>query len=492
MKVKTLIPNWIAATTSSSAPAKAAAKVSQATAKTTPSEPDVAFPAVLKGSQKQRVPPPVPPRGSPKTKRGGAHSQASSHDTKGDYQNLFFTVNDLPEPYRTNDDDFYFYGHDLKYSDSVACRTPPSISAHTYQMPKLEASNSFLGYVQEGDVLKEIPPPKGLVAQSNMMANFNINDAIREHLDAGEYDGDSFTDSSSDEFIVVHEIKEDNKVVVNTTTISLLKPTRQDTFQTEDSQSLDTLDSPKMKLNVPKPAPKPKSTPKTQGLMSRINTLKRNLSKKENNDESEKPSERNNTRGGLISGLTKKFIFNQAKKDRNTKTTPKIEIKPYTEEHCVEEAKKEQEVCMMKARSNIDLFQRQIYKTQSETEINSVISSRESLSVKRNVENRQFVTERKKMFENSPQSQAPNNRIPKRPAPSRKGRAPPPPPPRIKPQPQSLVSERISKFTVTRVPEPNPPIRTPRAGIKENRASFKRKLDNRKIYVMQKEFEEIL
>ncbi|XP_052743109.1 phosphatidylinositol 4-phosphate 5-kinase type-1 alpha isoform X10 [Bicyclus anynana] len=56
-----------------------AAKIAPAVPKMAVSEPDVAFPAVLKGSQKQRVPPPVPPRGSPKTKRGGGTgvSQAS-------------------------------------------------------------------------------------------------------------------------------------------------------------------------------------------------------------------------------------------------------------------------------------------------------------------------------------------------------------------------------------------------------------------------------
>ncbi|XP_022817180.1 phosphatidylinositol 4-phosphate 5-kinase type-1 alpha isoform X8 [Spodoptera litura] len=66
-------------------PVSTAAKLTMSSAKTTTaaSEPDIAFPAVLKGSQKQRVPPPVPPRGSPKAKRGGAASQASSIDTKG-------------------------------------------------------------------------------------------------------------------------------------------------------------------------------------------------------------------------------------------------------------------------------------------------------------------------------------------------------------------------------------------------------------------------
>ncbi|XP_053621701.1 phosphatidylinositol 4-phosphate 5-kinase type-1 alpha-like isoform X10 [Plodia interpunctella] len=68
--------------TSLTSPVATAAKISVATSKTATSEPDVAFPAVLKGSQKQRVPPPVPPRGSPKAKRGGANSQSSSIDTK--------------------------------------------------------------------------------------------------------------------------------------------------------------------------------------------------------------------------------------------------------------------------------------------------------------------------------------------------------------------------------------------------------------------------
>ncbi|XP_045538567.1 phosphatidylinositol 4-phosphate 5-kinase type-1 alpha isoform X12 [Papilio machaon] len=66
--------------TSVTSPVSTAAKVTQISTKTT-LEPDVAFPAVLKGSQKQRVPPPVPPRGSPKAKRGGGHSQ-SGHEHK--------------------------------------------------------------------------------------------------------------------------------------------------------------------------------------------------------------------------------------------------------------------------------------------------------------------------------------------------------------------------------------------------------------------------
>ncbi|XP_052743105.1 phosphatidylinositol 4-phosphate 5-kinase type-1 alpha isoform X6 [Bicyclus anynana] len=65
--------------TSVTSPVSTAAKIAPAVPKMAVSEPDVAFPAVLKGSQKQRVPPPVPPRGSPKTKRGGGTgvSQAS-------------------------------------------------------------------------------------------------------------------------------------------------------------------------------------------------------------------------------------------------------------------------------------------------------------------------------------------------------------------------------------------------------------------------------
>ncbi|XP_077284756.1 uncharacterized protein LOC143910241 [Arctopsyche grandis] len=41
------------------------------------------YPAVLKGAQKQKVPPPVPPRGSPKIKKSGGSSQHSPN--KGEY-----------------------------------------------------------------------------------------------------------------------------------------------------------------------------------------------------------------------------------------------------------------------------------------------------------------------------------------------------------------------------------------------------------------------
>ncbi|XP_062528728.1 phosphatidylinositol 4-phosphate 5-kinase type-1 alpha isoform X8 [Bombyx mori] len=68
--------------TSATSPVSTAAKATDSSIKMTSAanESEIAFPAVLKGSQKQRVPPPVPPRGSPKAKRG-----ASSHlslDTK--------------------------------------------------------------------------------------------------------------------------------------------------------------------------------------------------------------------------------------------------------------------------------------------------------------------------------------------------------------------------------------------------------------------------
>lgn len=133
----------------------------QSAAKTTTavSEPDVAFPAVLKGSQKQRVPPPVPPRGSPKAKRGGGNSQ-SSIDAKGDYH-LSISVNDIPPqtPITSSDDDFVFYGHDFKYSVPSACHIPPSISDHSVRVTKLVSSNSFLDYAEEGDSITERSHP---------------------------------------------------------------------------------------------------------------------------------------------------------------------------------------------------------------------------------------------------------------------------------------------------------------------------------------------
>ncbi|XP_069363990.1 phosphatidylinositol 4-phosphate 5-kinase type-1 alpha isoform X12 [Maniola hyperantus] len=77
--------------TSVTSPVSTAAKLAPALPKTATSEPDVAFPAVLKGSQKQRVPPPVPPRGSPKTKRGGGVSQVSLETKAGPPQSCCST-----------------------------------------------------------------------------------------------------------------------------------------------------------------------------------------------------------------------------------------------------------------------------------------------------------------------------------------------------------------------------------------------------------------
>nr|XP_034838440.1 uncharacterized protein LOC117994613 isoform X3 [Maniola hyperantus] len=475
--------------TSVTSPVSTAAKLAPALPKTATSEPDVAFPAVLKGSQKQRVPPPVPPRGSPKTKRGGGVSQVSL-ETKGDYPSLHISVNEIPPqtPLTSSDDDFGYYGHDMKFR-KPACRPAPSISDHSLKVTKLAASNSFLGYADEGDsITQRNNTGKDLIAQSTMMAKFNIDNAVREHLDSGDYDDASFTDSSEDEVIIVHEMLEGNKVVIDTLDpkskhlLSTLTPVE----SVSETHSY-TNESPKTSLGQ-----KMKSS-----LMSRINTLKkiptvnRDLNLEAESDENPKRNQiGEKSKGGLMYGLSKKFNFNQSKKDKNredarTKSKPKIEIKTYTEEHSRDNANKDEVVCHKKAKTKIDMFQKHILKIQAEDSA-SVASSRDSILS--TVESRDLFKETKKVFEPEPPKPAPT--VNKRPNYNKKRRAPEPVPLKTKP---GNVHDKIRKFSVTIVPEPNPPKFEPKK-IERPKPSGVMKLHDNNIlyYDMRKEFEEIV
>ncbi|XP_045782371.1 phosphatidylinositol 4-phosphate 5-kinase type-1 gamma isoform X10 [Maniola jurtina] len=475
------------ATTSSGVAVKAAAKLAPALPKVATSEPDVAFPAVLKGSQKQRVPPPVPPRGSPKTKRGGGSSQVSL-ETKGDYQNLHVSVNEIPAqiPFTNSDDNFGYYGHDMQFR-KPACRPAPSISDHSLKVTKLAASNSFLGYDERESITQRNNSGRDLIAQSTMMAKFNIDNAVREHLDSGDYDDASFTDSSEDEVIIVHEMLEDNKVVIDTLDpkskhlLSTLTPVE----SVSETHSY-TNESPKTSLGQ-----KMKSS-----LMSRINTLKkiptvnRDMNLETEADDNQKRNQIDKTKGGLMYGLSKKFNFNQSKKDKNredarTKSKPKIEIKTYTEEHSRDNANKDEVVCHKKAKTKIDMFQKHILKIQADDSA-SVTSSRDSILS--TAESRDLFKETKKVFEQEPPKPAPT--VNKRPNYNKKRRAPDPVPLKTKP---GNVHDKIRKFSVTIVPETNPPKLEPRK-IERPKPSGVIKLHDNNIlyYDMRKEFEEVV
>lgn len=475
--------------TSVTSPISTAAKVSQAPPIATVSEPEIAFPAVLKGSQKQRVPPPVPPRGSPKTKRGGGNSLASSLETKGDYHSLHISVNDIPPqtPITSSDDDFGFYGHGMKCREPVACRVPPSISDHSIKVTQLVASNSFLNYAEEADSITErTNPGRDLISQSTMMAKFNIDKAVREHLDTGNYDDDSFTDSS-EEVIVVHEIGENNKVQVDTLTKAKVQQLLEDISPSKNKSSLYPSDSedsasppPQPKLTVPKSKP--------SGIIARINTLKKmpTAQKDLQRDDSEKLSAKSNSKGGIMSGITKKFNFNQSRKDKNrglqrTKSKPRIEIKTYTEEHSKEN--RDEMVCHRMAKTKIDLFQKQILKSESET--CSVSSSRDSILS--TVEKRDMVRETKKKFEPPQPKKGPR----KRPNYGKKYRAPDPV--GLKPY-TGNVHDKIRKFNVTIVPEPNLPRTnlTPKINYETKPTEVFKTYDNKIMFKMRKEFEEVL
>ncbi|XP_064075478.1 uncharacterized protein LOC113391931 isoform X1 [Vanessa tameamea] len=464
--------------TSVTSPVSTAAKVSLAAAKTTLTEPDVAFPAVLKGSQKQRVPPPVPPRGSPKTKRGGANSQTSSLDTKGEYQTLRISVNDIPRqtPITSSDDDFGFYGHDLRFREPVACRIPP-VSDHSFHLTK-ESSNSFSGYPEEGDRLSH--SGKDLIAQSTMMSRFNIDKAVREHLDTGNYDDDSFTESS-DEVIVIQELNDD--FIIETTS--------------NDSPNYKSEVPPKNKKSFKSTFKNSSPVESTNGLksksslISRINTLKKSLTVQKDLQfaDSDRMPERNNEKGGFISGITK-FNFNQSIKDKyrgltRTKFKPKIEIKTYSEEH--HNVNKDEVICHKKAKTKIDLFQKHILKVQTEPDSCSVSSSRDSVLTTERVD----IKQTKKIFE-QPQKIESSTTVPKKPNYHKKKRAPDP---IALKQNTGNVHDKIRKFSVSIVPEPPkvpPPITPRKKEVEKKKDCFIQKFDTKIIYEMTKEFEEIL
>ncbi|XP_073964878.1 phosphatidylinositol 4-phosphate 5-kinase 59B isoform X3 [Choristoneura fumiferana] len=470
--------------------------IQQSAAKTTTavSEPDVAFPAVLKGSQKQRVPPPVPPRGSPKAKRGGGNSQ-SSIDAKGDYH-LSISVNDIPPqtPITSSDDDFVFYGHDFKYSVPSACHIPPSISDHSVRVTKLVSSNSFLDYAEEGDSITERSHPgKDLIAQTTMMANFNVDKTVREHLDSGEYDDTSFTESSSEDQIVVHQKMDEEsynskarqskspsqfiKGVVNQIGDKLTK--RSPTRETTEKASVHNV----------------KSSELIVAARSLKKTLRsdRELQKENIKDESEVKTDKNGGKTGIMSGLTKRLNFNQSKRDKNRqdekKLKPKVEIKTYSEEHS-RGMTKDEVVCHKKAKTKIDMFQKHILKVQTDSEnssrrssISSSQDSKRSRNVLNIVKTDLKVKETKKIFEpieyshDSSSSMDRTNYVLNNTAVNAV----------VSKSYAGNVHDKIKKFSQVSASD-KPPVRAPR----KKKGSFKKRSEKRKIYRMKKEIEEVL
>lgn len=397
--------------TSVTSPVSTAAKVATSSAKSmASSDPEVAFPAVLKGSHKQRVPPPVPPRGSPKAKRGSGNSQSSSLDTKGDYPNLSISVNDIPPPtpITSSDDDFCFYGHDFKFHEPAACRIAPFVSDQSVRITKLVASNSFLDYAEEGDsITQRSHPGRDLIAQSTMMAKFNIDRLVREHLDSGDYDDTSLTESSSEEKIVIevfddaHETKgrqskSPSQFIKGVVTQIGDKITRKNPADPNTSSE---------KVSV--------HNVKSSDLILAAKTLKKIYKDNERPDDLkdvEKDVERNGSKPGIISGLTKKLNFNQSKKDKTRisevkKIKPKVEIRTYIEGRSKGGMTKDEVICHKKAKTKIDMFQKHIWKVQTDSENSSrrssISSSQDSKKSDKTfkVEKQIAVKETKKIFE---------------------------------------------------------------------------------------------
>lgn len=476
--------------TSVTSPVSTAAKVTMSSAKpTAASEPDIAFPAVLKGSQKQRVPPPVPPRGSPKAKRGGASSQSSSIDTKGDYPTLNISVSDIPPqtPITSSDDDFCFYGHDFKFKEPTACRIPPSVSNSSVKITKLVASNSFLDFVDEGDSITERSHPgKDLIAQTSMMSKFNIDQVFREHLDSGDYDDTSLTESSSEERIVIHEVHETNEEIRARQAKSPSQFVKEVVTQIGDKltkKSPTKFDSSKDKVSV--------HNVKSSDLISAAKSLKK-VTQTDKTKEEQTPKQdaevkvdNNGSKPGIISGISKKLNLNQSKRDKNRtqekKPKPRVEIRSYTQGMTKDEV-----ICHKKAKPKIDMFQKHIFNVQTDSDSSrrsSISSSQDSKQSEKHSDTQKLVKETKKMFEPIEYTHGNLTSIDKK----HFSLATTTLKPIVSKSISGNVHEKIKQFSET--PLTKTPNKIPR---QKKKGSFKRKSDKKKIFKMKKDIEEIL
>lgn len=481
--------------TSVTSPVSTAAKVTTSSMKTTMaiSEPDVAFPAVLKGS-KQRVPPPVPPRGSPKTKRGGGNSQSSNLDNKGDYA-LNISVNDIPPqtPITSSDDDFCFYGHDFKFKEPAACHIAPSVSEHSVKLTKLVASNSFLDFAEDGDSITERSHPgKDLIAQTNMMAKFNINKVVLEHLDSEDYDDSTLTESSSEERIVI-EVNEvvDVEGIRERLTISPSQFIKGVVTQigekiTNKKSNLEVLGERASVHNV-----------KSSDLIFAARTLKKTGKSEfiKETAETKTTENKNGTKPGIISGITKKLNFNQSKRDRNRtqdikreKSKPKVEIRTYIEGKSKGGMTKDEVVCHKKAKTKIDMFQKHILKVQSDSDssrrssLSSSQDSKKSVPIERK---QRVVKETKKIFEPIEYTHGTISSIDRKHY-CLKTTA-------VNPVVSTTISgnvhDKIKKFSEGTDSDTKEPVKVPR---QKKRGSFKKRSEKRKIFKMRKDIEEVL
>lgn len=457
------------------------------------SEPEIAFPAVLKGS-KQRVPPPVPPRGSPKAKRGGANSQ-SSLDTKGDF--LTISTSEIPPqtPFTSSDDDFSSYRHDFHVNLPAACARTASESS--VKITQLQA-NSFLNFVEEADSITERSHAgKDLIAQTTMMARFNVDATVREHLDTGDYEDNSFTDSSSEEHIVVHELHDD---------VSMEVKGRQSKSPSQFLKGVVTSIGDKLTRKTPTEIETPSEKAsvhnvKSSDLVIAAKSLKK-TPKGVSPTASPKDIDKSNGKSGLMSGLTKRLNFNQTKHEKNRKEPekpkPKVEIKTYKEEHA-RGMTKDEVVCHRKAKTKIDMFQKHIWKVQSDSENSSRRSSLSSsqelkpsltkTTQRTKVERRSsdVVKETKKIFEPIEYTHGSTTSIDKKLNLTLTATT-------LSPISRSLsgnVHDKIKQFSQGAPSKLKPPVRTPRQKKEIKRSSFKKKSD-KKIYKMRKDIEEIL
>lgn len=455
--------------TSATSPVSTAAKATDSSIKMTSAanESEIAFPAVLKGSQKQRVPPPVPPRGSPKAKRG-----ASSHlslDTKGEYS---ISASDIQSqtPNASSNDDFSCCGRELTYHEPPACRIQSSVSDLPVKLTELTASNSFLDYLEVGPSIVE-RSNKDLNSQTAMMAKFSLERIFREHLDSGEYNDTSFTESSSEDQIVTNDFveklnKDNDGDVKGKKSKTPSRFSKDEDKSSSGAGSIERVSVHNIKSSdLITAAQSLKKTPK---LSNELNKSESQVKHGTSNSKISKPD----TKSGFINDITIKCNVPTRKDKIIPKTSkPKVELRTYIEGHAKGGMSKDVIVCQRKAKSKIELFQKHILKLQSDSENSSRRSSVTSLyDSKTSKTNDKSVNEAKMVFEKSPVSES------------------------AKAKPVALISfagnvhNKIKQFSENALA-----ISTPRKVPRQKKkGSIKKKTDRKRILAMKKDLEEIL
>lgn len=369
------------------------------------------YPAVLKGGVKQKIPPPVPPRGSPKTKKGGGSSQHSPN--KGEYslhlqlqhkiaENELKRFQISKEKFASKDGAPVSFSE--RYGIMQRCAKNDSnislndISLHDYSSYPFDVyedqgsegsksicsnnddsqssvySENFSGIIEkcessiEIEKLQKVCPPesvpneivKNIKTQTNNMENFNKDPNIRSNLcmDIEEpvkpFGMQKFINKDSVQKPV--KISSEQSNIRNNHLTPVVQIINAKNTDYSGQNILKTFSDNLNRISI-----RASFKNSTESKLNR--SLKKRFKKQSKlNDQSDPKTHKNKSLAPLAPGV------------KNPKMTPaKFEIKTYSEEHKVEGSKSS--ALLSDAKSKINWFQKQVVNSRNDSGQNSVRNS---------------------------------------------------------------------------------------------------------------------